>query len=244
MSASIPAVTTRLLADRPLAATHVDETGTAITDIAAVLADHGAELASVRPHLPRIMAGGVQSAPTGAVQDPAGSAIGSGEAPSGGGASGAIYDHFPDLAPIPDIPPGASIFNASDGLGRRVLHTHSPTLTTDPADPAGRGTALTDVANAYATALIAFDRHRDALGSDGALLNLTLVSASIYGGLFAQNNPKFHHLDPSYSLAAIALAIHGVAAAGEAAIAPLTVYFFDAQVRADAEALAARLSKG
>ena len=121
--------------------------------------------------------GGVQDAPAGAIQDPAGSAIGSGRRPAGGGASGAIYQKFADLMPIPSIEPRSAIFNSSTGPGRRVLHTHSPRLAGSPGQSEDRRHVIEDLANAYANALAAFADRAAELGADGTMLNLVPVSA-------------------------------------------------------------------
>lgn len=250
MDASLAPVTRALIAEQPIADAHVSADGLQITDLTAVLGGYGADAAALAPHVPKVMAGGVQSAPTGAVQDPAGSAIGA-RGFGAGGASGAIYGHFNGLPKtvdhlefIPDMPPGASIFNASMGAGGRVLHTHSPMLGTPPGTPDGRGATLTALANAYGTALLAFDAHKDMLVDDGALLNLVPVSAAIFAGPFAAHLPGYPrngHLHPSYTFAAVLLAASAVLATG-AAVPDLTIYYFDDAVRADAGAIAAALA--
>ena len=90
--------------------------GFAIEDPMALLADLGmAQLPRLVAATPSIRSGGVHQATVGAIQDPAGSAIGQPGRPSGAGASGAIYATFPDLRPIPAIPPRAAVFNTSTG---------------------------------------------------------------------------------------------------------------------------------
>jgi hypothetical protein len=151
--------------------------------------------------------GAVQDAPSGAIQDPAGTAIGAGKGGFAGarGASAAIYEKFPDLEPIPSIQPRSAIFNSSTGAGRRVLHTFSPTLSGSPQSSQDRRQALEDLANAYANAVEAFRDSAAALGEDGALLNLVPVSASIFAHAF--KDPAYDHLHPSYTICAIALAL-------------------------------------
>jgi hypothetical protein len=170
--------------------------GLGYTDRAAILA-----------HLPAIHQGGVQTARAGVIQDPAGSAIGTGHRPSGGGASGAIYAQFPDLQPIDRIEPRSAICNRSTGPGRRVLHTHSPMLAGSPNVAGERQQTLADLSNCYYNALLAVSRRSAALGPDGTLLNLVPVAAAIYGGNFV--HPRFDpaHLDPTYTLTAILIAL-------------------------------------
>jgi hypothetical protein len=167
--------------------------------------------------------GGVHNAALGAIQDPAGSAIGTGARPSGGGASGAIYARFPDLEPIPRIAPRSAIFNRAAGPGRRVLHTHSPQLRGSPASALDRHQALEDLANAYVNALVAFDARAADLGNHGVLLNLVPVSAAIYAGRF--RDPALDHLHPSYTIAAVALALGWLGESGRA-LPQLTISFF------------------
>lgn len=187
-----------------------------------------------------IQQGSIQDAAEGAIQDPAGSAVG-GSFAGAGGASGAIYKKFnglPDpadhLVPIPNIPPGASVFNASKGQGGRVLHTYSPNIGgLDPTHADNRGTALIEIANAYYGALIAFDRHRSSLGSNGKCLNLIPISANIFAGGFANSRKEWHsgtwHLDPSYTLSAIWMALEKLQADGET-IPELTLFFYETDV--------------
>src|SRR5262245_22582152 len=130
--------------------------GLAVVEPAALLRQQGLDdlgdlVSGVTP-----VRGGVQDAPSGAIQDPAGSAIGSGRQPAGGGASGAIYQKFTDLKPIPSIEPRSAIFNSTTGPGRRVLHTYSPRLTGSPGQSEDRRRVIEDLANAYANALAAF----------------------------------------------------------------------------------------
>jgi hypothetical protein len=179
--------------------------GTVVVDVAGLLAHCGLDEGVTHDLLRSIELrhGGVQDAGRGAIQDPAGSAIGSSR-PSGAGASGAIYAAFTDLEPIPWIEPRSAIFNAARGPGRRVLHTHSPRLSGTPASAADRHRVLEDLANAYANALEAFDRHAATLGSDGSRLNLVPVAAAIFAGRF--RHPALDHLHPSYTLTALLLA--------------------------------------
>src|SRR5262245_47782829 len=149
--------------------------------------------------------GGLQEAPKGAIQDPAGSAIGSGHRPAGAGASGAIYQKFTDLLPIPSIRPRSAIFNSSTGPGRRVLHTYSPRLGGSPGQSEDRRRAIEDLANSYANALVAFRDRAPELGVDVTMLNLVPVSAGIFCDRFTDTT--LDHLHPSYTMCAIALAL-------------------------------------
>lgn len=175
----------------------------------------------------RVVSGGVHTAPVGVIQDPAGSAIGSGGRPSGAGASGAIYAAFPDLHPIPGIVPRAAVFNSSSGPGRRVLHTHSPQLAGSPPSPEACRRALEDLANSYANALIAVERRGAELGTDGAVLNLVPVSAAIYAGHFRHRH--LDHLHPSYSITAVLLAVGCQRAAG-GPVPQLALWYFSPTV--------------
>ncbi len=185
--------------------------------------------------------GGVQAAPVGAIQDPAGVAIGAGVEPiatHAGGASAAIYSAFPDLRPIPQIQPRSAVFNSSTGAGHRVLHTHSPELAGSPRSTEPRRQAMEDLANAYANALEAFrDRAAD-LGEHGTLLNLVPVSAGIFAGDFVV--PALGHLHPSYTICATVLALNWWRGTGSASPS-LTIYFFEPPVYDAALAVAAKL---
>ena len=184
--------------------------------------------------------GAIQNAPTGIIQDPAGSAIGSGSAPSGGGASGAIYGKFHPLDPIPAIKPGECIFNTAPA-GSRLLHTYSPNLSTlglSPSHAKDCQTALEHIANAYANAYLAAN---DAAALPGgplehvSLLNLSPISAAIFAGPFKYNfgkdskgNPILH-LHPSYTLTALWIAQASLLAA-PAPLMVSAIYFYDKAV--------------
>jgi hypothetical protein len=221
--------------------------GTVIDDPAAVLGAFGVGPdPSLADAMPTIVNHAVQKAAAGVVQDPAGSAVGS-RILSGGGASGAIYDAFPDLRPIPRMAVGAAVFNSTNGPGRRVLHTHSPTLRGDPGDSGSRAYAIVALADAYANALFAVADRVDVLGADGARCNLVPVSGSIFAGSFARGGTfKRAHLDPSYTLVAIVIATAYVRARG-ATVPPLTLCYFErdvadraAEVRAALQVILAR----
>jgi hypothetical protein len=158
----------------------------------------------------------VQSASTGIIQDPAGSAVGQAK-PSGGGASGGIYKAFPDLDGIPKIGHGASVFNTSSGPGKRVLHTYSPEFSMEnlkPSITADCNRALTLLTNAYINAYLASaDASADPTGNmhGTVLINLVPLSGKIFAGNFADKSLakeifEVGHLHPSYTIASILLA--------------------------------------
>jgi hypothetical protein len=184
-------------------------------------------------HEVSLVQAGVQRAQSGAIQDPAGSAIGSTGRPidsGAGGGSRAIYAAFPDLEAIPAIEPRSAIFNSSDGVGKRVLHSHSPVLSGEPGDGEARRKVLEDLANTYYNAIVAFNARAQALGADGTRLNLVPVSAAIFAARF--RNPTFGgsgHLDPSYTLAAISIAIATLMQSGKN-IPKLSLYYYDKTV--------------
>ena len=186
----------------------------------------------VEKHMPVIINGGVNEAASGVIQDPAGSAIGSSSV-GGGGASGAIYDSF-DLEPIPWIPPEDSIFNSTNGNGKRVLHTHSPKLKGSPNIHSNRMAAVVSLANSYYHAIVTFNEKAAELGDDGKLLNLVPVSASIFAGRFLRNDLGMGHLDPSFTFLAIALAI-GTLIKDKQHVPEMTIYFYDKEVCQRAE---------
>lgn len=176
---------------------------------------YGDQLDGLSLHLPTLVNDGVQNAPTGIIQDPAGSAIGTGMAPSGGGASGAIYGKFHPLDPIPAIKEGESVFNTA-AAGHRLLHTHSPNLSAlSPSLASDCQTVLERLANAYANAFLAGNAAAALSGGPlehVSLLNFSPISAAIYAGPFKYNfgkdsrgNPIFH-LHPSYTLTALWIA--------------------------------------
>ncbi len=136
---------------------------------------------------------------TGVIQDAAGSAIGTGKPPHGGGLSGAIYKKFKgQLSPIPLIEQGQSILNSQTS---RILHTYSPKLEkTDDLK-----TAISKISDAYYNAIQTFIRGYSQHNQD--TLNLCAISASIYGGKFASKGPWRNHIDPSITELALCLAL-------------------------------------
>lgn len=222
----------------PLADDLFGPSGYVVADPRGLLATAGAE--GALSHGLHLVNRGVQKAAVGAIQDPAGSAV---SQPSliGGGASGVIYAAFPDLDPIPDIQPRSAIFNSSTGGGRRVLHSFSPRLEGKPSDASERRQALEDLANTYANAILAFNDRAPDLGTDGALLNLVPVAAVIYGGGFP--NPAFPkgHLDPSYSIPAVYLAVATLQSA-RTPLPALSLSYYDSAVFAAAQAVQSALA--
>jgi hypothetical protein len=214
--------------------------GLAVADPRGLLREQGLDAIEESAAMLSPVQGGVQDAPVGAIQDPAGTAIGSGRRPAGGGASGAIYARFPDLMPIPSIAPRSAIFNSSPGAGRRVLHTYSPRLTGSPGQSEDRRLTIEDLANSYANALVAFDGRAAALGDDGASLNLVPVSAGIFAGRFTDHS--LDHLHPTYTLCALLLALGWWRRAGGSA-PNLAIYFFRPDVFGVAAEVLAELSR-
>jgi hypothetical protein len=209
--------------------------GLVITDLPGLLAANGADCAVLASL--DIVHGQVQFAATGVIQDPAGSAIGSGRKPAGGGASGGIYGVFTDLDPIPSIAPRSAIFNTSQGAGQRVLHAYSPQLHGDPQAETDRRRALADIANTYCNSILAFNARHVVLGAHGTQLNLVPVSAAIFAGPF--KNPIYSnngHLDPGYTLAAICLAA-ATLIKGAHPLPKLVLYYYAADVLAAAQAI-------
>jgi hypothetical protein len=201
--------------------------GLEVVDAGGLLRQQGLEAIGDLASALRPVHGGVHDAPRGVIQDPAGSAIGSGHRPAGAGASGAIYQRFPDLMPIPSIGPRSAIFNSSTGPGRRVLHTSSPRLAGSPGRNEDRRQVIEDLANAYANALVAFGDRAGDLGADGTRLNLVPVSAGIFAGRFT--DPTLDHLHPSYTICAVIRALGWWRDAG-GSLPPAPIYFFKPEV--------------
>jgi hypothetical protein len=169
----------------------------------------------------------ISEAEPGVIQDPAGTAIGSNSKPSGGGASGAIYQKFPDLEPISNIEPGESIFNTSNGPGRKILHTHSYHFGgLNPNKDVEK--VINKLARTYYNAIVRFNEKNPTLEKqDQGILNLVPVSASIYAGDFKNND--LNHLDPLYTIAGIYIAISKIYEhKGE--IPRINLYYFDPKV--------------
>lgn len=166
------------------------------------LADLGAAAKKFNVH-----AGSISQEPTGIIQDPAGSAIGSGTKPSGGGLSGAIYGKFTNLAPIPSITPGQSIFNSSEEAdSKRILHTHGYKLSAAGGD---LKEAVKLIKVSYLNAIKVFVSADNKVSDKGGknTFNLCAVSAAIFGEPFTSKFDGKDHIDPSMTEVALALAI-------------------------------------
>lgn len=176
--------------------------------------------------MPTLVNDGINNASNGVIQDPAGTAIGS-QFLFGGGASGAIYSTF-ELEPIPHIQKCAAIFNSTeDSDGKRILHTHSPILKGDPEVFEDVMKVIKQLTDSYLNTIIAFLLHRSKLGKHGKILNLVPISGSIFAGNFRQS--EIDHLDPSFTLVSIALAI-GLLLKKGFPIPTTTLYFYDNDV--------------
>ena len=142
--------------------------------------------------------GSISDQPTGVIQDPAGSAIGTGFPPMGGGLSGAIYRMY-QLDPIPHIEPGCAILNSATGEGRRILHTHSYQLH----NAADIWDATKKIAESYLQAIHVFIANMQVHGQNS--LHFSAVSAAIFAGQY--RNPLYNHLDPSVTQLALVHAL-------------------------------------
>lgn len=216
-----------------LTADHISQKGQVLTDVPGILKllGYGADLPGLKAKLPPLYNKGVQSCPTGVVQDPAGSAVGTGRKPSGGGGSGAIYGHFHDLDPVPKINPGEAVFNTSTGPGGRVLHSYSPEIYRDTAhqdttDPINCQWVLEELANAYLNAY----RAKSMLDGtpptekDFDVFNACPLSGKIFAGNY--KNTVLNHLDPSYTITAMLIAQAEANRAGDQ-LPTITLCYFD-----------------
>ena len=152
------------------------------------------------------------------IQDPAGSAIGTGDHPYGSGASGVIYNMFRGsnkLACIPQINPTESTYghyhnfaNSSDSknpMKAPVIHTHSPIASGSPLKREDRNIFMKSLVDSYKSC-ISIWLNKDVYSSRTEL-SLVPLAASIYGGNFRYNFKSCAHLHPSYTLAAILIAV-------------------------------------
>lgn len=162
-----------------------------------------------------LVIGSIADQPTGVIQDPAGSAIGTGFSPMGGGLSGAIYRMY-QLDPIPHIEPGCAIMNSTTGDGKRILHTHSYQLhnATDIWE------ATRKIADSYLQAIQVFIANVHVHGQN--TLHFSAVSAAIFAGQY--RNPLYNHLDPSVTQMAL---VHALATYESAYPAVLSEYTFN-----------------
>ena len=149
--------------------------------------------------------------PNKVIQDPAGSAIGTGSSPYGGGASGAIYDRFNGsnkLAPIPDIKETKSVFGKYkiDGSIAPVIHTHSPVANGTSSKKKHRTKFIKQLAVSYRDTINLWLRQIN----DDSELSLVPLAGSIYAGDFRDDIDGTHHLHPSYTLISILLAVSNI----------------------------------
>ena len=210
---------------------HIDATNKTLVNLKDLLTELGysAELNALGQALPVAINKGVQSAHIGVVQDPAGSAIGSGHFPSGSGGSGAIYKHFSDLKPVPQINQTEAVFNESEQDGGRVLHSYSPYLNGSPSDLKDCTTALQDLSNTYFNAFMAERLLPPAPGTPEVVTEFGAVPLA--GRIFAQafKNETLNHLHPGYTIASLLIA-HAEMIRANKTLPAVKVYYFDSTV--------------
>jgi hypothetical protein len=146
----------------------------------------------------QVVIGSISDQPDGVIQDPAGSAVGTGRNPKGGGLSGVIYRKF-QCNPIPYIDPGESVMSSNIDDGRRILHTHSHQLSKAP----NLHEAVRLLQQCYSSALYAFYFGRASHGQD--TLHFSAVSAAIFAGIY--RHPTYNHLDPSVTQLGLVMAL-------------------------------------
>ena len=222
----------------------IDTQNKTLTNLKDLLVQSGykSELDTLSKYLPAVLNKGVQSATSGVIQDPAGSAIGSGQFPKGGGASGAIYNHFSDLKPIPRINPIEAVFNESELDGGRVLHCYSPYLNGSPNTLSDCTVALQALTNAYLNAFTAIRLLPPTPGTPQIFREFGAVPLA--GRIFAHNfkNNDLDHLHPGNTVASILIAQSEMIRAGKT-VPKLTIYYFDKPVYKAAESVLAELSE-
>ena len=162
-----------------------------------------------------VVIGSIAEQPTGVIQDPAGSAIGTGVAPAGAGLSRAIYQRY-QLDPIPDIAPGCAIMNSATGDGKRILHTHSYQLHHAP----DIWEATRQIADSYLEAIQVFVANVYMHGQ--YTMHFSAVSAGMLAGKY--RNPLYNHLDPSVTQMAL---VHALATYESSYPAVLSGYTFN-----------------
>jgi hypothetical protein len=124
-----------------------------------------------------------------------------------------------------------------------VLHTHSPQLQGEPTSAAARNQVIEDLSNAYYNAFVAMNQRADALQERGGLLNLVPVSAGIYAGEFAVDKHDAPHLDRSYTITAIMIAIGELMRRGKTPV-QLTLYCYAADSYHETVDLLSQLKSG
>ena len=217
------------------------DNGLVIINLKELLKTKNVNMETIKKHLPIVVHGGVDGADVGAIQDPAGSAIGSGNKPDGGGASDAIYKKFLDLEPIPQINKGDAVFNGSTGLGKKILHSYAYSLTENPSNENDRYTVINKLKKTYVNAIKVFGQGKSKLDKkDQHRLNLVPVSAAIFGGQF--KDASIGHLQPSYTFAAIVLAIDECIK-GHVDIPELYIYYYGEDVKKIADKVRNELMK-
>jgi hypothetical protein len=102
-----------------------------------------------------------------------------------------------------------------------------------PASESATSSVLEDLSNSYYNALVGANERSGAMGKDGTLLNLVPVSANIFAGAFARNNHGSLHLDPSYTLTAIMVAV-GEMLKSNLTVGELALYYFSPELYQDA----------
>lgn len=221
-----------------ISSSHIDVNNKTLTGIADLLKQLGYtdELDAVSGSLPALVNSGVDQASEGVIQDPAGSAVGSGVAPIGGGASGAIYSRFPHLEPVPGIEQTQAVFNSTEGEGGRVLHSFSPHLTGSPQQPADCTNALNKLANAYFNAFLCEKLIPPAPGVTEKFKEFAAVPLA--GKIFAHDfkNSDLEHLHPGYTVAAMLIAQAEMLRAGKV-MPKVYLYYFDKPVYREAIAV-------
>lgn len=145
------------------------------------------------------------------IQDPAGSAIGTGTSPYGGGASGAIYNRFNGsnrLAPIPEINVTESVFGRYkiDKSIAPVIHTHSPIAQGEAKRKKSRTGFIRKLAVSYRDTINLWLKQIN----DESELNLVPLAGSIYAGDFRDEMDGSCHLHPSYTLISLLLAVSSI----------------------------------
>ena len=149
------------------------------------------------------------------IQDPAGSAIGTGTSPYGGGASGAIYNRFNGsnkLAPIPEIKETASVFGKYkiDGSIAPVIHTHSPVAHGEAKKKKHRAKFIRQLAVSYRDTINLWLKQFN----DESELSLVPLAGSIYAGDFRDEMNGSCHLHPSYTLISLLLGVSNINTGG------------------------------
>lgn len=222
---------------------HVDGTNKSLQNIHDLLVrlGYGAETGALAQALPRLLNAGVQGAANGVIQDPAGTAIGSGRFPAGGGGSGAIYAKFVDLQPVPAINPCEAVFNESEQDGGRVLHSYSPHLQGAPDKLADCCAALQALANSYLNALQAERLLPPPPGTAEVFTEFGAVPLA--GRIFARKfkNDALNHLHPGYTIASLLIAQAEMIRAGKT-VPRISIYYFDRPVYQAAESVIKELT--